>query len=78
MKKIFVLVLSLALLQACSDSNNASPAPATENDGMKTGDTNGGLADTARTTDQSATDTSKGEHREDLSSRDTFDKKPPH
>lgn len=73
MKKILVVAVSLALLQACSNNGGQTGV---QNDGMKAGDTNGGLADTARTTDQSATDTSKGEHRTDLSSRDTFDKKP--
>jgi hypothetical protein len=73
MKKVFAILMSFVLLQACSNNNGQSGV---QDDGMKLGDTNGGLADTARTTDQSATDTSKGEHRVDLSKRDTFDKKP--
>ena len=72
MKKILAFAMSLALLQACSNNRGQTGV---QNDGMKIGDTNGGLADTARTTDQSATDTSKGEHRTDISARDTFEKK---
>lgn len=45
------------------------------NDGMKLGDTNGGLADTAYA-GQSATDTSKLENRVDISTRDTFENNP--
>ena len=75
MKKVFAILMSFVLLQACSNNNGQSGV---QNDGMKLGDTNGGLADTARTTDQSATDTSTGEDRVDLSKRDTFDKKPAH
>lgn len=71
MKKVFAAIFSLALLQACSNNGGQTGV---QNDGMKLGDTNGGLADTARTTDQSATDTSKGEDRVDLSKRDTFNK----
>lgn len=59
------------MLQACSNNGGQTGV---QNDGMKLGDTNGGAADTTQTTDQSATDTSKGEHRVDISKRDTFDK----
>lgn len=72
MKKAFKIVMRIAFLGACSNNNGQSGV---QNDSMKVGDTNG---DTARITDQSATGTSKGEHREDLSKRDTFDKKPSH
>lgn len=73
MKKVFAILMSFALLQACSNNNGESGV---QNDGIKTVDSNGGLADTTRTTNQSATDTSKGEDRVDLSKRDTFQKKP--
>jgi len=65
--------MSIALLQACSNNNGESGV---QNDGIKAVDSNGGLADTARTTDQSATDTSKMEDRVDLSKRDTFKTNP--
>ena len=73
MKQVFIILMSFVLLQACSNNNGQS---GTQDDGIKTVDTNGGLADTARTTDQSATDTAKGEDRVDISKRDTFNKKP--
>jgi hypothetical protein len=69
MKKVLILFMSVGILQACSNNGGQTGV---QNDGMKLGDTNGGLADTARTTDQSATDTLKGEHRVDISTRDTF------
>ena len=69
MKKIIGAALVIILLQACGNSSTQSGV---DNDGMKTGDTNGGLADTAQTTNQSATDTSKDEDRVDISTRDTF------
>ncbi len=62
----------IVLLAACSNNGGQTGV---QDDGMKLGDTNGGLADTAQTTDQSAADTSKGEHRVDVATRDTFDKK---
>jgi hypothetical protein len=71
MKKVLAVLFSLAILQACSNNNGQTGV---QDDGMKLGDTNGGLADTARTTNQSATDTAKGEDRVDVSKRDTFDK----
>lgn len=73
MKKLFVILTGFIFLQSCSNNEGQTGV---QNDGMKLGDTNGGLADTARTTDQSATDTSKMENRVDISTRDTFDKKP--
>ncbi len=69
MKKIFGFIFLAGFLMAC---NNNSEQTGVDNDGIKTVDSNGGLADTVRTTDQSATDTSKGENRVDLSKRDTF------
>jgi hypothetical protein len=69
MKKVLIALMSIALLQACSNNEGQTGV---QNDGMKLGDTNGGRADTMVTTDQSATDTSKGEHRVDRSTRDTF------
>ena len=71
MKKVLILLMSAGVLQACS--NNGGESGAT-NDGIKAVDSNGGAADTAWKGDQSATDTSKGEHRVDISKRDTFDK----
>ena len=71
MKKVFVLMAGVAFLTACSNNEGQTGVM---NDGMKLGDTNGGLADTARTTNQSATDSSLMEHRVDISTRDTFKK----
>jgi len=72
MKKAFMVLMSIAILQACSNNGGQTGV---QDDGMKIGDTNGGKADTAVTTDQSATDTAKGEHRVDISTRDTFKNK---
>ena len=69
MKKVLIGLMSIAFLQACSNNEGQTGV---QNDGMKLGDTNGGRADTAVTTDQSVTDTAKGEHRVDVSKRDTF------
>ena len=68
MKKVLILMMGICILQACSNNGGQTGV---QNDGMKLGDTNGGLADTMQTTDQSATETSKGEHRVDISERDT-------
>lgn len=70
-------MMSFAVLQACSN-NNTPPdnVPATQNDGIKVLDSNGGLADTTYSPNTMATDTSKMENREDLSKRDTFDNNP--
>ena len=73
MKKVLVIMMSIAILQACSNNGGQTGV---QNDGTKIGDTNQGLADTAYGPDQAATDTSKGEHRVDLSKRDTFKNKP--
>lgn len=62
----------MAFFYACSNNGGQSGVM---NDGMKLGDTNGGLADTAYS-NQSATDTSKMENRVDLSKRDTFENNP--
>ena len=69
MKKVLGILMSIAILQACSNNGGQTGV---QNDGMKVGDTNGGLADTAYGNNQSATDTAKGEHRVDISTRDTF------
>lgn len=69
MKKLLSIMMSITILQACSNNGGQTGV---QNDGMKLGDTNGGRADTLVTSDQSATDTSKGEHRVDISNRDTF------
>lgn len=74
MKKILLIVMSVVLLQACSNSNNQ---PANQNDGLSTVDSNGGLADTAFDANTPMTDTSKKEDRVDISNRDTFDQKAP-
>ena len=75
MKKVFSVLMSIAVLQACSNNGGQTGV---QNDGMKIGDTNGGAADTVWQGDQSATDTSKLEHRVDLSKRDTFEKPSQH
>lgn len=72
MKKVLIALMSIAMLQACSNNEGQTGV---QNDGMKLGDTNGPRADTLVTTDQSATDTAKGEHRVDISTRDTFKNK---
>jgi hypothetical protein len=72
MKKVLSILMSFAILQACSNNEGQTGV---QDDGMKLGDTNGGLADTTYS-NQSATDTSKMEHRVDISTRDTFDKQP--
>ena len=74
MKKVFVVMTGFVLLTACSNNGGQTGV---QNDGMKLGDTNGGLADTGYS-NQSATDTSKGEHRVDISSRDTIKNKANH
>jgi hypothetical protein len=71
MKKLLILAMSFGFLQACTNNNGNRGV---QNDGMKTADSNGGLADTTFRGDQSATDTAKGEHRVDISKRDTFKK----
>jgi hypothetical protein len=71
MKKVLILLMSVGTLAACSNNNGQTGV---QNDGMKLGDTNGGLADTSYH-NQSATDTSKMEHRVDISQRDTFQKR---
>lgn len=72
MKKVLVIAMSFVLLQACSNNRGESGAV---DDGFKGyGDSNGGLADTTYNREnQSNTDTSKGEHRVDISTRDTLD-----
>ncbi len=72
MKKVLAIMTGVILLAACSNNGGQTGV---QDDGMKLGDTNGGVADTAFTTDQSATDTSKMEDRVDLSKRDTANKR---
>lgn len=73
MKKVFVTMAGLFFLVACS--NNGGQTGVMQ-DGMTLGDTNGGLADTAFGRGTAATDTSKMEHRVDISKRDTFENNP--
>ena len=68
MKKLIAIIGSFLILQSCSNNGGESGAV---NDGIKTVDTNGGLADTPYV-NQSATDTSKGEDNVGTSKRDTF------
>lgn len=70
MKKVLILA-GLAIFASCSD--NVGGQGGVVNDGMRLGDTNGGLADTVFGPGTQLTDTSKREHRVDLSKRDTFD-----
>ncbi|MDQ3278644.1 MAG: hypothetical protein M3Q06_09975 [Bacteroidota bacterium] len=74
MRKVFALLTGVAFFYACSNNDGQTGVM---NDGMKLGDTNGGLADTTYS-GQSATDTSKMENRVDVSTRDTFDNKSSH
>jgi hypothetical protein len=74
MKKVLLIAMSIVLLQACDNNANKSGVQATENDGMKLGDTNGGLADTTFKGNTAATDSSKMEDRVDVSTRDTFNR----
>lgn len=73
MKKVLILLISIGALAACSNNNGQTGV---QDDGMKLGDTNGGKADTMATRDQSPTDTMQGEHRVDISTRDTFKNQP--
>lgn len=70
MKKILALMAGIVFLASCSNNGGQTGVM---NDGMSLGDTNGGLADTAFAPGTHLTDTSKREHRVDLSKRDTFD-----
>jgi uncharacterized protein YcfL len=72
MKKAIGIILIAFSLTAC---DNSSHQTGVDNDGIKTVDSNGGLADTVNTTNPSATDTSKGEDRVDISNRDTIKNK---
>jgi hypothetical protein len=72
MKKLLIVLGSILILQACSNNGGQSGAV---NDGISPVDSNGALADTPYTTNQSATDTSKMEDRVETSKRDTFDHK---
>lgn len=70
MKQFLSFLASAMILIACG---NSSEVPATQNDGIGTVDSNGGLADTTYMPGHTMpTDTSKGEHRVDISGRDTF------
>jgi hypothetical protein len=73
MKKGFIILSGLIFLVSCSNNDGQTGVM---NDGMSAGDTNGALADTAFGAGTHLTDTSKGEHRVDLSKRDTFDTPP--
>jgi hypothetical protein len=73
MKKIIVLMAGFVFLVSCSNNDGQTGVM---NDGMSAGDTNGGLADTAFGAGAPVTDSSKREHRVDLSKRDTFDNPP--
>lgn len=69
MKKLFVLLSGVVFLAACSNNGGQTGVM---NDGMRLGDSNGGLADTSYGNRAASTDTSQREHRVDLSKRDTF------
>jgi hypothetical protein len=71
MKKGIGLLMIVFALTACG---NQSGQTGVDNDGIKTIDSNGGLADTVNRTNNAATDSSKGEHRVDISNRDTLKK----
>ncbi|HEV7331812.1 MAG TPA: hypothetical protein VGN63_12305 [Flavisolibacter sp.] len=70
MKKALVFIVGFVFLQSCTDNHGGTMD--VYNDGISQRDSNGGLADTAYH-NESATDTSKLEHRVDISRRDTFD-----
>jgi hypothetical protein len=70
MKKLIVILGSFLILQACSNNGGQTGV---QNDGIKTIDSNGGLADTPFVKDPSPTDSSKMENRVGTSKRDTFD-----
>lgn len=69
MKKVVVFLAGIVIFTACSNNGGQTGV---QNDGMKLGDTNGGLADTAYDGAAATTDTSKMEHRVDIATRDTF------
>ena len=75
MKKIFVILAGFVVFVSCSNNDGQTGVM---NDGMSVGDTNGGLADTAFGANTHLTDTSKGEHRVDISKRDTFNNQQQH
>ena len=71
MKRILIVALSIACLQAC---NNRPGETGVVNDGMSPVDTNGGLADTGNYQLNPSIDTGKMENRVDTEQRDTLKK----
>jgi hypothetical protein len=72
MKNLVAFLILIILMFSCGESQQGGVV----NDGIQPIDSNGGLADTAFYKNESATDTSKGEHRVGTSKRDTFDNNP--
>lgn len=73
MKKIFAVLMSIALLQACNPSNNNPGESGTVNDGFDgAGDANGGLPDTLNTTSPAIDTAIKGDQRVDTEQRDSL------
>lgn len=73
MKKILMVLVSIALLQACNPSNNNPGESGTVNDGFDgAGDVNGGLPDTANTASPSIDTALKGDQRVDTEQRDSI------
>jgi hypothetical protein len=69
MKKILGIATVIMVLASCG---NSSEQTGVDDDGIKTVDSNGGLADTLNRNNTAPTDTAAGENRVDLSNRDTF------
>ncbi|HVG12872.1 MAG TPA: hypothetical protein VM843_07700 [Flavisolibacter sp.] len=73
MKKILMVLISIALLQACNPSNKNPGESGTVNDGFDgAGDANGGLPDTMKTASPSIDTAMKGDQRVDTQQRDSL------
>ena len=73
MKKIFVVLVSIVLLQACNPSNNNPGESGTVNDGFDgAGDANGGISDTVNTASPAIDTALKGDQRVDTEQRDSL------
>jgi hypothetical protein len=69
MKKIISGVALLCVLQACGPNSTESGV---DNDGIKAVDRNGALPDDTTVQANPSIDTAKGEHRVDISRRDSL------
>ena len=73
MKKILMILTSIALLQACNPSNKNPGESGTVNDGFDgAGDANGGLPDTMKTASPAIDTALGGDQRVDTERRDSL------